>query len=74
MSEFGGFWKREKTQHALVGLGSAALAADCNHTQVRRPEFSDKVCKKHHNEAKTKNPNTHTQMKTKIEEKRKTSK
>ena len=27
MSEFGGLRKHEKTQHALVGLGSAALAA-----------------------------------------------
>ena len=27
MSEFGGLWKHEKTHHALVGLGSAALVA-----------------------------------------------
>ena len=27
MSEFGGLQKHEKIQHALVGLGSAALAA-----------------------------------------------
>ena len=27
MSELGGLWKHEQTQHALVGLGSAALAA-----------------------------------------------
>ena len=27
MSEFGGLREHEKTQHALVGLGSAALAA-----------------------------------------------
>ena len=27
MSEFGGLWKQKKAQHALVGLGSAALAA-----------------------------------------------
>ena len=27
MSEFGGLRKHEKTQHARVGLGSAALAA-----------------------------------------------
>ena len=27
MSEFGGLRKHEKTQHALVGLGSAALVA-----------------------------------------------
>ena len=27
LSEFGGLWKHEKTQHALVGLGNAALAA-----------------------------------------------
>ena len=27
MSEFGGLRKHEKTQHALVGLGSAALMA-----------------------------------------------
>ena len=26
MSEFGGLHKHEKTQHALVGLGSTALA------------------------------------------------
>ena len=26
MSEFGGLHKHEKTQHAFVGLGSAALA------------------------------------------------
>ena len=28
MVEFGGLRKHEKTQHALVGLGRAALAAD----------------------------------------------
>ena len=28
MSEFGGLRKHKKTQHALAGLGSAALAAD----------------------------------------------
>ena len=27
MSEFGGLRKHEKTQHALAGLGSAALVA-----------------------------------------------
>ena len=27
MSEFGGLWKHEKTQHALVGIDRAALAA-----------------------------------------------
>ena len=27
MSEFGGLWKHEKKNHALVGLGSAALVA-----------------------------------------------
>ena len=27
MSEFGGLRKHEKTQHALIGLGSTALAA-----------------------------------------------
>ena len=27
MSEFGGLRKHEQTQHAVVGLGSAALAA-----------------------------------------------
>ena len=40
MSEFGGLRKHEKTQHALVGLGGAALAAAVAFlTQVRRPEF-----------------------------------
>ena len=41
MSEFGGLHlqKHEKTQHTLVGLGSAALAS---HTQIRRPKFSER--------------------------------
>ena len=40
MSEFGGLRKHEKTQHALVGLGSAALAAAVALlTQVRRTDF-----------------------------------
>ena len=43
MSEFGGLCrKQEKTQHALVGLGSAALAAAVAFTQVRRPEFPER--------------------------------
>ena len=37
MSEFGGLWKHEKTQHALVGLGSAAPAA-----AVRWPKFPER--------------------------------
>ena len=40
MSEFGGLWKYEKAQHALVELGSAALEASVN--QVRRLEFSER--------------------------------
>ena len=39
MSEFGGLQKHEKTQHTLVGLGSAALAS---HTQIKRPKFSER--------------------------------
>ena len=49
MSEFGGLWKHEKTQHAFVGLGSAALAAAVSLTQVRQPNFPErdnKVLKK----------------------------
>ena len=43
MSEFGGLRKRKKTQHALVGLGSGALAAA---VAVRRPEFPERdMCK-----------------------------
>ena len=42
MSEFGGLWKHKKTQHALVGLGSAALAAAVALTQVRRSEFLER--------------------------------
>ena len=40
MSEFGGLRKRENTQHGLVALGSAALAAAVALlNQVRQPEF-----------------------------------
>ena len=42
VSEFGGLRKHEKTQHELVGLGSAALAAAVSHTQVRWPEFPER--------------------------------
>ena len=38
MSEFAGLRKHEKTQHALKGLGSAALAA-----AVRRPSFPQRI-------------------------------
>ena len=38
MLEFGGLLKHEKTQHALVGLGNAALVA----AVVRRPEFPER--------------------------------
>ena len=41
MSEFGGLLKHEKSQHALVGLGSAALFGCCSLTQVKRPEFPE---------------------------------
>ena len=39
MSEFGGLRKHEKTQHALIGMGSAALAAA---VAVRRLKFSER--------------------------------
>ena len=41
MSEFGGLRKHEQIRHALVGLGSATLAAPVvsSLTQVKRPEF-----------------------------------
>ena len=43
MSEFGGLQKHDKTQHALVGLGSAALAAAVRIlTQERRPDFPER--------------------------------
>ena len=48
MSEFGGLRKHEKTQHALAGLGSAALAAAYSCTKVRQfkfPERDNKVYK-----------------------------
>ena len=38
MTEFGGLRKHEKTHHALVGLGSTALAAAVA-TQVVQPKF-----------------------------------
>ena len=42
MTEFGGLRKHEKIRHALVGLGSAALAAAVvAFIQVRRPEFPE---------------------------------
>ena len=43
MSEFGGLWKHEKTQRALVGLGSAALSGCCSLTQVRQPKFPTQI-------------------------------
>ena len=39
MSEFGGLRKHEKTQHALVGLGSVALAAA---VALRWPKFPER--------------------------------
>ena len=43
MPEFGGVaYKQEKIQHALVGLGSAALADAVSLTQVRRPELPER--------------------------------
>ena len=42
MSEFDGLQKHEKTLHALVGLGSAAVAAATSLTQVRRLEMHKK--------------------------------
>ena len=47
-SEFGGLRKHEKTQHALVGLGSAALAAAVallTQATIRRPDFPEKKTK-----------------------------
>ena len=41
MSEFGGLRKQEKTQHALVGLDSAALAAAVA-LQAARIEFPER--------------------------------
>ena len=40
MSEFGGLRKHEKTQHALVRQGSAALAA-----AVALPKFPERIYK-----------------------------
>ena len=54
MSQFGGLRKHEKTQHALVRLGSAPLAADVAITQVRRPEFPERDNKVYKKERKTK--------------------
>ena len=45
MSEFGGLRKHEKTQHTLVGLGSAAFETAESLTQVRRPEFPERDTK-----------------------------
>ena len=42
MSEFGGLRNYEKTQHALAGLGSAALAAAVVYTKVMRPGFPER--------------------------------
>ena len=43
MSEFGGLRKRENTQHGLVALGSAALAAAVALlNQVRQPKFPER--------------------------------
>ena len=47
MSELCGLRKREKTQQAFVGLGSAALVAAAALPQVRWPKFPErakKVC------------------------------
>ena len=39
MSEFDGLWKHDKTQHALVGLGSTALAAAIALPRYGGPNF-----------------------------------
>ena len=39
MSEFDGLGKHKKTQHALVGLGSAALAAAVTLPRLGGPNF-----------------------------------
>ena len=47
MSEFGGLRKQEDTQHALVGLGRAALAAAVALSRQGGPSFQkgiNKVC------------------------------
>ena len=43
MSEFGGIGKHEKTKHALVGMGSAALAADAVILRQGGPNFPEEV-------------------------------
>ena len=47
MTEFGGLRKHEKTQHVLIGLGNAALAAAVALPRVRRPEFPERDNKVH---------------------------
>ena len=49
MSEFGRLRKHEKTQHALVGLGSAALAAAVVLPRYDDPNFPKDMikCSKH---------------------------
>ena len=48
MSEFSELRKHEKTQHALAGLGRAALVAACSLTQVKCPNYPKGInkCKK----------------------------
>ena len=55
MSEFGGFQKDEKTQHALVGLSSAAVAEGS-------PNFPEGIikCKNPNNNHTTNNKNSLT--------------
>ena len=50
--------KHEKTQHALVGLGSAAFAAAVAFTQVSRSEFPERGNKVYTKKKKKKKPNT----------------
>ena len=47
MSKFGGLRKHKKTQQALVGMGSAALAAS-----VALPEFTERGNKVYRKEKK----------------------
>ena len=56
MSEFGGLRKHEKTEHAPVGLGSAALAAAVALPRKGGPNFPkgiNKVYKKEKQERKS---------------------
>ena len=45
MSEFGGLRKNKKTQYALVGLGSAALAAAVALPRAGGPNFPKRIIK-----------------------------